>query len=77
MSLIEPRLTCKTLKRSRTVAGMGRILLIIAAVIAALVLLGPLLGFVFSLLKWILIIGAIFGVVVLGVTFLSTRAKRT
>ncbi|MET8001085.1 hypothetical protein [Nonomuraea glycinis] len=56
---------------------MGRILLIIAAVIAALFLLGPLLGFVFSLLKWILIIGAIFGVVVLGVTFLSTRAKRT
>jgi hypothetical protein len=56
---------------------MGRILLIIAAVIAALFLLGPVLGFVFSLLKWILIIGAIIGVVVLGVTFLSTRAKRT
>jgi outer membrane murein-binding lipoprotein Lpp len=52
---------------------MGRILLIIAAVIAALFLLGPLMGLVFSLVKWGLIIGA----VVLGVMFLSKWAKRT
>lgn len=52
---------------------MGRILLIITAVIAALFLLGPLVGLVFSLVKWGLIIGA----VVLGVMFLSKWAKRT
>lgn len=56
---------------------MGRILLIIAAVIAALFLLGPLLGFVFSLVKWVLIIGAVFCAVVVGVTFVSIRAKST
>jgi hypothetical protein len=42
---------------------MGRILLIIAAVVAAFFLIGPLLG----LLKWALIIGA----VVVGVMFFS------
>jgi hypothetical protein len=52
---------------------MGRILLIIAAVIAALVLLGPLVGLAFTLLKWGLIIGA----VALGVMVLSKWAKRT
>ncbi|MFC5823762.1 hypothetical protein [Nonomuraea insulae] len=52
---------------------MGRILLIVAAVIAALVLLGPLVGIALSLLKWGLIIGA----VVLGVMFLSKVLKRT
>ncbi|WP_193318332.1 hypothetical protein [Nonomuraea phyllanthi] len=46
---------------------MGRILLIIAAVVAALVLLGPLVGLALTLLKWALIIGA----VALGVTFVS------
>jgi hypothetical protein len=53
--------------------GMGRILLIIAAVIAALFLIGPLMGLVFGLVKWGLIIGA----VALGVMFLSKWAKRT
>ena len=52
---------------------MARILLIIAAVIVALLLIGPLMGFVFTLLKWALIIGA----VVFGVTFLAMWAKRT
>ncbi|GAA2205567.1 hypothetical protein GCM10009850_010250 [Nonomuraea monospora] len=53
--------------------GMGRILLIVAAVVAALVLLGPLVGFALTLLKWGLVIGA----VVLGVMFLSKWLKRT
>ncbi|WP_157548828.1 hypothetical protein [Nonomuraea candida] len=52
---------------------MGRILLIVAAVVAALLLLGPLVGFALSLLKWALVIGA----VVLGVAFLSKWLKRT
>jgi hypothetical protein len=52
---------------------MGRILLIIAAIIAALFLIGPLMGLVFGLVKWGLIIGA----VALGVMFLSKWAKRT
>ncbi|MGR6922346.1 hypothetical protein ACU635_49540 [[Actinomadura] parvosata] len=52
---------------------MGRILLIVAAVIAALMLLGPLVGFALTLLKWALVIGA----AVLGVMFLSKWLKRT
>ncbi|SDH01004.1 hypothetical protein [Nonomuraea jiangxiensis] len=52
---------------------MGRILLVIAAVIAALVLLGPLVGFVFTLLKWALVIGA----VAFGAMLLTKWAKRT
>ncbi|MFC4113074.1 hypothetical protein [Nonomuraea zeae] len=52
---------------------MGRILLIIAAVIAALVLLGPIVGLALTLLKWGLIIGA----VALGVMLLTKWAKRT
>ncbi|GAA4988133.1 putative membrane protein [Nonomuraea thailandensis] len=52
---------------------MGRILLIVAAVIAALMLLGPLVGFALTLLKWGLVIGA----AVLGVMFLSKLLKRT
>ncbi|MFB4266756.1 hypothetical protein [Nonomuraea sp. GTA35] len=52
---------------------MGRILLIVAAVIAALVLLGPLVGFALTLLKWGLVIGA----VVFGVMFLSKLLRRT
>ncbi|WP_166427058.1 hypothetical protein [Nonomuraea mesophila] len=51
---------------------MGRILLIIVAVIAALMLLGPLVGFALTLLKWGLIIGG----VALGVMFLSKWVKR-
>ncbi|WP_219470342.1 hypothetical protein [Nonomuraea rhizosphaerae] len=50
---------------------MGRILLVIAAVVAALVILGPLVGFVFTLLKWALIIGAVAFVVML----VSKRAR--
>lgn len=50
---------------------MGRILLIVAAVIVGLMLIGPLLGFAFTLVKWGLIIGA----VALGVMFVSKWAK--
>jgi hypothetical protein len=52
---------------------MGRIFLIIAAVVAALVLLGPLVGIALTLLKWGLVIAA----VAAGVMFLSKWAKRT
>ena len=52
---------------------MGRILLIIAAVIAAFILLGPLVGFLFGLVKWALSIGA----VALGVRFFMKRSSRT
>ncbi|MEV4108529.1 hypothetical protein [Nonomuraea sp. NPDC049695] len=52
---------------------MGRILLFAAAIVAALVLLGPLVGLAFTLLKWGLIIGA----VALGAMFLTKWAKRT
>ncbi|MFC7588541.1 hypothetical protein ACFQYP_36125 [Nonomuraea antimicrobica] len=52
---------------------MGRVLLIIAAVVAALMLLGPLVGFAFTLLKWALVIGA----VVFGGMLLSNWLKRT
>jgi hypothetical protein len=52
---------------------MGRILLIIAAVVAALFLLGPLVGFVFGLLKWVLIIGGI----AVAVVFASKWFSRT
>ncbi|WP_181019622.1 hypothetical protein [Nonomuraea typhae] len=49
---------------------MGRILLIIAALVAAFILLGPLVGFVFTLIKWGLIIGAVvFGVLLLKRVF--------
>ncbi|MBF8188974.1 hypothetical protein ITP53_25215 [Nonomuraea sp. K274] len=52
---------------------MGRILLIIAAIVAALVLLGPLVGFALTLLKW----GLIIGVVAFGVMLVSKWVKRT
>ncbi|WP_181448737.1 hypothetical protein [Nonomuraea aridisoli] len=52
---------------------MGRIFLIIAAVVAALVLLGPLVGFVLTLLKW----GLVIGLVALGVVLVSKWATRT
>ncbi|MBG0816589.1 hypothetical protein [Planomonospora sp. ID82291] len=38
---------------------MGRILLIVAAVVLAFFLLGSVLGFLFGLLKWALIIGLV------------------
>ncbi|MDP9870058.1 MULTISPECIES: hypothetical protein [Streptosporangium] len=38
---------------------MGRILLIVAAVVLAFILFGWLLGIVFTLLKWALIIGVV------------------
>jgi len=43
---------------------MGRILLIVAAVVIAFLLLGSVLGFLFTLLKWVLVIGLV-GVVVM------------
>ncbi|WP_176573342.1 hypothetical protein [Nonomuraea pusilla] len=52
---------------------MGRILLAIAAIIVAFMLLGPLVGFIFTLLKWALVIGA----VALGVMLLTKWAKRS
>ncbi|MFI7634144.1 hypothetical protein [Nonomuraea sp. NPDC049400] len=52
---------------------MGRILLIVAAIVAALVLLGPLVGFALTLLKWGLIIGA----VAFGAMLLTKWARRT
>ncbi|WP_162795761.1 hypothetical protein [Nonomuraea lactucae] len=52
---------------------MGRILLIIAAVVAAFLLLGPLVGFALTLLKWGLVIAA----VAYGVMLVSKWAKRT
>lgn len=50
---------------------MGRILLIVAAVIVGLMLIGPLLGFAFTLLKWGLIIGG----VALAAMFVTRWAK--
>lgn len=38
---------------------MGRILLTVAAVVLAFLVLGSLLGFLFGLLKWALIIGLV------------------
>ncbi|NUR85262.1 MAG: hypothetical protein HOY71_14350 [Nonomuraea sp.] len=53
---------------------MGRILLIIAAVIAGLILLGPLVGFIFTLLKWALIIGLVGAGVMLVMRFFGRSA---
>ncbi|MEV0585676.1 hypothetical protein [Nonomuraea sp. NPDC050310] len=50
---------------------MARILLIIAAVIVALMLIGPILGVALFLLKWALIIGG----VALAVMFVTRWAK--
>ncbi|SEL71937.1 hypothetical protein SAMN05660976_03204 [Nonomuraea pusilla] len=73
MSLIQPLLACKPLNASSSVEDMGRILLAIAAIIVAFMLLGPLVGFIFTLLKWALVIGA----VALGVMLLTKWAKRS
>ncbi|MCA2221759.1 hypothetical protein [Nonomuraea aurantiaca] len=46
---------------------MGRILLAILAIIAVFILIGPLVGFFFTLLKWGLIIGAVaFGILLVS-----------
>ncbi|MEU7827909.1 hypothetical protein AB0L53_05710 [Nonomuraea sp. NPDC052129] len=46
---------------------MGRILLAILAIIAVFILIGPLVGFVFTLIKWGLIIGAVaFGIMLVS-----------
>ncbi|GAA2649756.1 MULTISPECIES: hypothetical protein [Nonomuraea] len=50
---------------------MARILFIAALVVVGLMLLGPLLGFAFQLLKWALIIGG----VALAVTFVAKWVK--
>lgn len=73
MTLIQPQVACNPLKSPPTVMGMGRTLLIIAAVVAALLLLGPLVGLALTLLKWGLIIGA----VAVGIMFVAKWAKRT
>ncbi|GAB2473665.1 hypothetical protein ACWDTT_23470 [Streptosporangium sandarakinum] len=56
---------------------MGRILLIVAAVVLAFFLLGSILGFLVGLVKWALIIGLV-AVVVTFVTRLlrSSGARR-
>ncbi|GGT04836.1 hypothetical protein GCM10010156_73250 [Planobispora rosea] len=53
---------------------MGRILLIVAAVVIAFMLLGSVLGFLFGLLKWALIIGLV-AVVVMGAARLFRRSS--
>ncbi|GAA2416057.1 hypothetical protein [Nonomuraea africana] len=50
---------------------MARILFIVALVIVGLMLLGPILGFAFTLLKWALIIGG----VALAVMFVAKWVK--
>ncbi|MBT2229349.1 hypothetical protein [Nonomuraea sp. NEAU-A123] len=46
---------------------MGRILLGILAIIAVFILIGPLVGFAFTLLKWGIIIGAVaFGIMLVS-----------
>ncbi|MEU6999959.1 hypothetical protein [Nonomuraea sp. NPDC046570] len=55
---------------------MARILLIIAAVIIGLMLLGPIVSFAFTLLKWALILGAVaFAGVALNKWYQSSRAE--
>ena len=53
---------------------MGRILLIVAAVVLAFFLLGSLMGIIFGLLKWALIIGLV-AVVVMFVTRLFRSSR--
>ncbi|MCT9930862.1 hypothetical protein N5079_11595 [Planotetraspora sp. A-T 1434] len=52
---------------------MGRILLIAAAVIVGLFLLGSVIGLIFGALKWLLIIGAI--ALIVSVVFKLTRSR--
>ncbi|MEU7897642.1 MULTISPECIES: hypothetical protein [unclassified Nonomuraea] len=52
---------------------MARILLIIALVIVGLMLLGPILGFALTLLKWALIIGGVAVAAMFVSRWLKTR----
>jgi hypothetical protein len=53
---------------------MGRILLIIAAIVAAFILLGPLVGLIFTLIKWALVAGlVVLGVVIVKQVLDGTR----
>lgn len=67
---------CRRARRGPSVECMGRILLIVAAVVIGFLLLGSILGFLFTLLKWALIIGLV-GVVVMFVSrlFRSSNAR--
>ncbi|MBB2913608.1 preprotein translocase subunit SecD [Streptosporangium becharense] len=55
---------------------MGRILLIVAAVVLAFFLLGPILGFAFTLLKWALIVALVGGVVFAVSRLMRSSAAR-
>ncbi|GIH95893.1 hypothetical protein ACFFMN_40735 [Planobispora siamensis] len=55
---------------------MGRILLIVAAVIVAFMLLGSVLGFLFGLLKWALIIGLVAVVVMFAAKLFRGGSSR-
>ncbi|MFJ2033098.1 hypothetical protein [Streptosporangium sp. NPDC087985] len=55
---------------------MGRILLIVAAVVLAFLLLGWLLGIVFTLLKWALIIGLVGAVVMFAAKLFRSSEVR-
>ena len=52
---------------------MGRILLIAAAVVVGFFLLGSLIGFIFGVLKWVLIVGAI--ALIVSVVLKLTRSS--
>ncbi|MBX6381802.1 MAG: hypothetical protein IRZ07_02320 [Microbispora sp.] len=54
---------------------MGRILLIAAAVIVGFFLLGSVIGLIFGVLKWVLIIGAI--ALIVSVVLKLTRSGRS
>ena len=54
---------------------MGRILLIAAAVIVGFFLLGSVIGLIFGVLKWVLIIGAI--ALIVSVVLKLTRSSRS
>ena len=58
---------CRRARRGPSVGCMGRILLIVAAVVIGFLLLGSVLGLLFTVLKWALIIGLV-GVVVMFVS---------
>ncbi|ADG89354.1 hypothetical protein TBS_33900 [Thermobispora bispora] len=54
---------------------MGRILLYAALAIAAFFLLGSLIGFVFTIVKWLLIIGSITLIVWAAIRFTSELGR--
>ncbi|WP_433257147.1 hypothetical protein ACQPYK_19580 [Streptosporangium sp. CA-135522] len=55
---------------------MQRILLIVAAALLAFLLLGSVLGFLFGLLKWALIIGLVAAVAMFAVKLLRSSGAR-